>query len=284
MIRYIARKLGRPLPKRRREKKRGIDTLLTADDVFLVSYPRSGNTLLRVIIANMFYGPGCLEGLADLNRLVPDIYWGIPEHNEYSTPRFIKTHQPFAWRHGAERTELYRRAIYIARNPIDAIRSYWDYSTRTHEDFDLSLEEFGEQVVNGARFPGSWNEHVLSWTTLKDREVLVIKYEDLTSDFGPEARRIAGFLGREMNEDELRRIEAASDIKTMKALEQSKPLLEGNREHVRGTEAPRSIEQTMSAGLRQLIVSRCAEAMEALGYEAAPEKAGDAAKTRTLHG
>ena len=44
---------------------------LNEEDVFVVSYPRSGNTLVRTLLARMMFSEDSLEGLKDLDVLVP---------------------------------------------------------------------------------------------------------------------------------------------------------------------------------------------------------------------
>ena len=71
---------------------------LNPQDVFLVSYPRSGNTWVRFIAANIL-SPGFYLrfSIKDLNKVVPDIYSGIPAFSRIPEPRLIKTHQPYAF-------------------------------------------------------------------------------------------------------------------------------------------------------------------------------------------
>ena len=51
------------------------------DDMFLVSYPRSGNTWVRFLLANLRY-PNQSVGFANINRLLAD--------PAVSTNRFLK--------------------------------------------------------------------------------------------------------------------------------------------------------------------------------------------------
>ncbi len=63
------------------------------DDTFLVSYPRSGNTWTRFLIANLMYPAECVT-FANIERLIPDT---ASQSNRAlkrtSRPRIIKTHQ-----------------------------------------------------------------------------------------------------------------------------------------------------------------------------------------------
>lgn len=239
---------------------------LRESDIFLASYPRSGNTWVRVILANMILGPGALHGLRELDAVVPDIHRGVPPGDPPALPRVIKTHQPFAFRHESHRAELYRRVIYVVRNPVDSILSYHEFLRRSEPGFATPLEHFAHDAVNGAVHPGSWNEHVLSWTHLKGREVLVIKYEDLRAAPLDSAAKMAAFIGKSMNEKQLADVLAASDLKAMRALDESAPLVPGNKDFVRADEAGRKYDETLSEETRAFIFARSAEAMKELGY------------------
>jgi len=64
---------------------------LKTDDVFLVYYPRSGNTWVKTIVAHILYPHVRIYSLKNLARLVPEIP-EIDSDNKYSNPRVIKTH------------------------------------------------------------------------------------------------------------------------------------------------------------------------------------------------
>ena len=96
------------------------------DDIFIVSYPKSGNTWTRFLMANLVY-PEKSPDFANLNQVIPD-----PEAlskralARLPRPRIIKSHQYFDPR--------YRRVIYVVRDPRDVALSEAIYSaTGTHQ-------------------------------------------------------------------------------------------------------------------------------------------------------
>lgn len=93
------------------------------DDIFLVSYPKSGNTWLRFLVANYFVGDQLTVDLRNIEIIVPDIY----VHNIYyfeklKGPRIIKSHELFDPRYG--------KTIYIVRDPRDVALSYWHFQIK----------------------------------------------------------------------------------------------------------------------------------------------------------
>jgi len=239
---------------------------LRESDIFLASYPRSGNTWVRVILANMILGPGALHGLRELDAVVPDIYRGVPTGDPPALPRIVKTHQPYAFRHGADRPELYRRVIYVVRNPVDAVRSYHLFLQRTQPGFALSLDEFARATANAATFPGSWNDHVLSWTHLPNTDLLIVRYEDLMRDPLAGSAKMADFIGKPMDTRKLEAVLAASDLKAMRKLDETAPLLPEHKDFVRPDVNGRTYDETLSDETREMLFAHSAEAMKQLGY------------------
>ena len=87
------------------------------DDVFLVSFPKSGNTWTRFLIANLLH-PETSVGFANIAYLVPDVESTAKRvFDRAARPRVIKSHHVFL--------PEYPRVIYIVRDPRDvAISGY----------------------------------------------------------------------------------------------------------------------------------------------------------------
>ncbi len=104
----------------------GRSFLILPDDVFLVSFPKSGNTWARFLLANLTR-PEQPATFANIHLLIPDPSWTTKkELDRLPRPRIIKSHECFDPR--------YRRVIYIVRDPrdvavsqytVDDIVNYW---------------------------------------------------------------------------------------------------------------------------------------------------------------
>src|SRR5437016_6350421 len=86
------------------------------DDIFLVSYPRSGNTWTRFLIGNLIY-PDQPVTFANIESRIPEIYFN-PDRvmRRLPCPRILKSHECFQ--------PLYRHVIYIVRDPRDVAISF----------------------------------------------------------------------------------------------------------------------------------------------------------------
>jgi hypothetical protein len=162
------------------------------DDVFLVSYPKSGNTWTRFLIANLVY-PEKNPDFSNINDLVPDPEAMAKRDLERaSRPRLLKSHQYFDPR--------YPKVVYIVRDPRDVVLSeyHFDIKRRAIPD-DFPVPEFVARFVRGEvnHQSGTWFENAASWfyTRRRDPRFLLVKYESLQSQAMDEMERIANFLG-----------------------------------------------------------------------------------------
>jgi len=148
------------------------------DFVFLVSYPRSGNTWFRLLIANIQH-PEELRTyhFIDRDKMVPDIHqhytWEEMEKKEFDwSPIFVKSHFCF---HPAY---MMFPIIYIYRDVRDVAISYFHFHYR--ENAGLSFEEYLEKKFIPGKEPfGGWKEHINYWL-IKENSLMFypVKYED----------------------------------------------------------------------------------------------------------
>jgi|HubBroStandDraft_6_1064221.scaffolds.fasta_scaffold06084_2 hypothetical protein len=164
------------------------------DDTFLVSYPRSGNTWTRFLIANLIY-PDQKVSFANIERLIPDCEAHSSRYmKRMPGPRIIKSHEYFDHR--------YRRVIYIVRDPRDVVLSYYNFQRKYRQiQDDYPLAQYVSDFVAGRLSSadwGTWGENVGSWL-VRDGEpgFLLLRYHDMISDPAPELARIAALLNIE---------------------------------------------------------------------------------------
>ena len=162
------------------------------DDMFLVSYPKSGNTWTRFLIANLVYRERNPD-FSNINQLLPDVEGMFKRDLErVSRPRILKSHQYFDPR--------FPKVIYVVRDPRDVVLSeyHFDIKRRAIAD-DFPLQQFVSRFLRGElNHPyGTWGENVASWfyTRRQDSRFLLVTYEALQTRPAEEMRRIASFMG-----------------------------------------------------------------------------------------
>lgn len=196
----------------------GRNLMIFSDDVFLISYPRSGNTWTRFLIANLLRGDDSVS-FTNIEQIIPDVY--VNSHRELMRvprPRLIKTHEPFESR--------YKRVIYIVRDPRDvAVSLYHWLIKRTYLEDGYAVDAYAKRFI-AAEFEGtagSWGENVATWLAARgnDPNFLLLRYEDMVRAAEPELAKVAAFLGIPATSDQLRRAVDMSSPERMRALEQS---------------------------------------------------------------
>jgi hypothetical protein len=170
-------------------KLRHFDYVPRSDDIFIVTYPRSGTTWMQMILYQL-----TTDGDMDF----PHIYEYCPWFESSSrcaggfeglpSPRLFKSHLRYR--------QIPRgpcKYIYVARNGKDVAVSYYHLS-QTHNGYQGSFAEFFDLFLRGKVAFGSWFQHVKGWWRHRnDSNVLFLRYEDLLSDLEGCLRRIIAF-------------------------------------------------------------------------------------------
>jgi len=165
--------------------------------IWLASYPRSGNTMLRTMLNRVFGLPsyslyddrddiGAVPAVADAvgHRFQPASWPAFYERSRRSADIVaIKTHHP---------PFDDSKAIYIVRDGRAAIVSWYNMlrNLRRRDDIEISDIIRGEKVVYG-----DWSTHIAHWRPLERPATLLLRYESLLAEPRSNIDRIANFLG-----------------------------------------------------------------------------------------
>ena len=187
------------------------------DDTFIISYPKSGNTWTRFLIANLAY-PETPANFANINQLTPDPEaLSKRELARMPRPRIIKSHQYFDPR--------YPRVIYVVRDPRDVALSQYHFQRkrRLFAD-DYPIEQFVTRFVAGQTSPyASWGDNVASWLVTRQNRpgFLLLRYEDMLEDAARELAKVAAFLGIPADPDRIRNAVTGSAANEMRKMEKT---------------------------------------------------------------
>jgi hypothetical protein len=159
---------------------------------WLASFPRSGNTLLRVVLKSCFglfsqsiYGDNefpdaAMTQMVGEQAVGPDVQAFLRNARAQRRDLYVKTHElPGADHHPA---------IYILRDGRSALVSRWHYQRDM-----LGRTGTLADVIAGVGAE-SWSAHARAW--VGRRGTLVVRYEKLIAGDAATLARIADFLGR----------------------------------------------------------------------------------------
>ncbi len=185
------------------------------DDTFLVSYPKSGNTWARFLLANLMF-PGDAVKFSNLERKIPDVYKVTQnELRQVPRPRILKSHEYFDPR--------YKKVIYIVRDPRDVVVSYYHFHLKKGVIPEgYPLDRYVVRFVAGeVDAYGSWRENVASWlaTRYGKSDFLLLRYEDMLEQTHNELSKMAAFLGIDRSGEEITTAVSLSSADRMRKLE-----------------------------------------------------------------
>jgi hypothetical protein len=165
--------------------------------VWIASFPRSGNTFLRIVL-NRLYGVRTsvvydFDGVADRlgSSLVgfeerPGTFAAMRESPEV---HLVKTHRP--------RDELILdgdKAICLVRDGRDCLVSW--ARQRSEDGVRCFADELRDVIfLPAGRGAGQWGLNVLSWLQPPHPGRIVLRYGELIDNPGAAFRRVAGTLG-----------------------------------------------------------------------------------------
>lgn len=221
------------------------------DDVWIMTFPRSGTTLCQELIwllknnldtkksaeidihakapfleFSILRGPRLIQETMKLNAdnsaaidLLKKIF--RPEFEtaaELANPRIIKTHLPFCL---LSPTLLpTSKVIYIARNPKDVIISCYHHNKLfklNHHEYCGDLKTYWQFFKDNLVCYSPYWEHLKqAWTHRYHPNMLFLFYENLSKDRFSEIKKIAKFLDVNYSDDQLQQLVNFMEINNFK--------------------------------------------------------------------
>jgi len=235
--------------------------------VWLASYPKSGNTWLRIFLTNYLLDRHTPQDINHLpiiphasvrylfdeitgissSNLTPDEIAGLRpamfrQYSEFHDGlKFLKCHDAYVRLPSGEPIyppEATAAAIYIIRSPLDVAVSYayhedisFDDSIRVMGEMDYALS-FSDKGLSPQLTQKllSWSGHVRSWLDAPDIRLHVVRYEDMLTQPDTTFTEIIHFLKLDDNPDRIRRAIAFSSFNEVRQQEEQKAFSERKAE------------------------------------------------------
>jgi hypothetical protein len=233
--------------------------------VWLASYPKSGNTWLRLALQSLQGNDAALDineaedragaaagrrsfdealgvessDLSDAEVLVarPRAYEAMVR--QLRAPLPLKVHD--AWRRTPTGEPLFpptatTGVVYVVRDPRDVAASFahhFDCSIDTAIDRMADAEFMLSRGKAGVRFQfpqrlRTWSQHVDSWLAAPDVRLLVVRYESMIADMHAVLTSVAQFIGLDAPPETLTNAVRAVRFDRLRAQEETQGFVEAN--------------------------------------------------------
>ena len=233
--------------------------------VWLASYPKSGNTLVRSMLATYFFSKDGIfnfdliknikqfphvplfESLGfdirNEKELIKNYIKAQESINQKNLVQFLKTHSYLFNIEGNGFTDLNNTlgSIYIVRDPRNVVTSLATF-------LDMSITQATNHLIHSSHiggietsnkndamktYTGTWSGNFNSWKSFKSNgKYLLIKYEDLIADKEECLKKILKFIHKlnninfEIDETKIKNVIESTSFENMKNLEKEKGFME----------------------------------------------------------
>lgn len=151
------------------------------NNIFICSYPRSGNTVMRLAMAQ-----GLLNRSVDVSEI--DKVTVEPYASKKSDINNLVKEKNciIKWHSLPSSIHQSNKIIYLYRDPIKVCRSYYTYKKYRHQTFSSRANEFIDEFINGTLDSfGRWDINVQLWKTfINNNGGCFLDFDNMINDPG----------------------------------------------------------------------------------------------------
>ncbi len=205
--------------------------------IWLASYPKSGNTWLRIFIENLFRNTHVPANINELGvvkytdnsyslyeKVVGHSIIGQEDHQLHGYRKavqdylgsqtqtiFVKTHNALLVHEGSPLIHMENTvgAVYLLRNPFDMVVSFAHHYRITYDEAIQAIASPYHRINTTQQglfqILGGWTNHYNSWFGVENFNPLFIRYEDMIRNPVKTFGKFMKFLGLPKNPQRLKR-------------------------------------------------------------------------------
>ena len=200
---------------------------------WIASYPKSGNTWLRILISCYYYTENGIfyenvfkkigqfpekmhfQNFEYDKNIVADTskYWIKAQEkiNNDNKLKFFKTHNAFGALNNNHFTDSKNSigAIYVVRDPrniITSLKNHYELNDdqalqwmTNEKNFIYDVQKFNENGYSDFQFVSSWATNLKSWKLQKKIPIKIIRYEDLLNKTYVVFKEVVEFINKTTN-------------------------------------------------------------------------------------
>lgn len=196
------------------------DFIPRTDDIYIMSFPRSGATLLQEVVflvnSNLDF-----EKAKSKHFMVRcphlESSWNPTNVESVPSPRYMRSHFSYSMIPQSV-LSLKCKMLYIMRNPKDTLVSYYNFSKGTQSlkfagDFQAFFDAFLEDKVV---FGPYWKHCQEFWERRNNENIFVTTFEEMKKNLSSVVRKMAKFFGKPLSDAQIDSVVRHCEFEAMK--------------------------------------------------------------------
>lgn len=199
---------------------KNIDYEIRDDDIFIITYPKSGTIWTQQILSLICFERhrNRTENILTIDRAP---FFEYNNHNlDYAkmpSPRIFCSHLPYYLVPKGLKDKK-TKILYIYRNPKDILISYFHFSSlMLIFQAPDTIESFMQKFLDGDVVGSLWFDHVRGWYEHRhDFNIMFMSFEDMKKDLRSSVLKICSFLEKELSEEDVDAVVRQATFEKMK--------------------------------------------------------------------